>query len=1127
VAEPLEPAYVDDDWDGGGFADLGQIDGDIDANMGSATPTLPSASAGTRENKRTEGSFFVDDLGPKARGRQSPSLPSDGSASESEAARDKRQKIARRMLPAAMLQRLEREAANRERQKEKRRQEARKMQSPAGPGRAVKRRGGAVDTDVLGFVGSEPESSSSAGGDNLTPRAPQRQAGLVITSDSEGSSSSSQAHEDYAGAQSIAHLYDGDFETLIAGKRQSVLRDTKRKKATKKDRSHARRPALGLAKRALSSSATKPRSLHQARLDFQVEEQRSPLERRSKKRKTPSKAVRDQRPRPAIRLDDHVIFSGADFAFDDDAASSVHSQPKRSKHTPGRQSGRQAAHDHVDAGVGKARSWANFDKFPIDFGISPLPSGLYCSAASYVGDGSLQKLVALLSGASTEESEPESVSAYGVELRSDMSPAAISSVVPVLFDSMKDALLGYANDTISDVPSLAPIEFLGGYLTTKRDDSSGDTVFLRLACEQAANGLSEALDSLHEVNGGRKRAVRDVLLSARLMALDMACRAAGLMPDTIDSSVVGSSAISLLRFLLSSGFDKTMRPLKKILKGESESPEVDDGSILAWISALHILETWSNVNGRPNESFLVCLERAIDTTFQPEETGPIASERIWFLVFGLCAISQFEDSSRISAVYNPRPRWQLVRRAISLIRISHQEEVEEGAQIEQLKGRDRYIKAMIARCIKLSAIWQWSFDRESFSVATKDLGVIFKDRQHRNLPTEPPVDYPEFITHFDMTLTAAHETKRESAFELYLRLVCVAASDIIASAQTLTQAQKAEKDVQKLIMSIIPVSAVKFNRVLPPTLRQVGQLINRYSTMIAACYFSPSLLPWLLANSKKWISFENADFESRQVCIRGLMYLAVACRHHGQSLDKVVDVLAGILGTLQTELDNTGKPSVPAQAPSKLEIERTMVLVVACFRQIIQHHSFDPEAQTTPVYPDPCLLHSSEADDCLVEAVLIIGWTGRIFALDLASDLKCGTEVIATIQAFLDVRSNSLPRQARQRREARAQQVESQDDYSFGIDFSTLDLVALGGEAVSADPAQRQDEAFASVRAKSSLLEHTAHRRSSTRLSRLVSIGFSPTCYPLSRTRRCQNSNVRKGTCSSASSLSVGPIVRR
>ncbi len=95
--------------------------------------------------------------------------------------------------------------------------------------------------------------------------------------------------------------------------------------------------------------------------------------------------------------------------------------------------------------------------------------------------------------------------------------------------------------------------------------------------------------------------------------------------------------------------------------------------------------------------------------------------------------------------------------------------------------------------------------------------------------------------------------------------------------------------------------------------------------------------------------------------------------------------------------------------------------------------------------------------------ILTIGWTGRIFGLDLSSDTKCGMEVISTIQAFLDARAAALPALAKQRRETRGQIVESQDEYSFGIDFSAVDLAALGGEAAVEDPVARQDERFAEV----------------------------------------------------------------
>jgi hypothetical protein len=91
------------------------------------------------------------------------------------------------------------------------------------------------------------------------------------------------------------------------------------------------------------------------------------------------------------------------------------------------------------------------------------------------------------------------------------------------------------------------------------------------------------------------------------------------------------------------------------------------------------------------------------------------------------------------------------------------------------------------------------------------------------------------------------------------------------------------------------------------------------------------------------------------------MYVAVACRHHGQSLDLVVERLADILRLLQTELDRLGKGlSVPVHAPSRLEVERTMVMVVSCVKQVILHHTFDPD-QTKVTYPDPSLLHESKS----------------------------------------------------------------------------------------------------------------------------------------------------------------------
>ena len=86
--------------------------------------------------------------------------------------------------------------------------------------------------------------------------------------------------------------------------------------------------------------------------------------------------------------------------------------------------------------------------------------------------------------------------------------------------------------------------------------------------------------------------------------------------------------------------------------------------------------------------------------------------------------------------------------------------------------------------------------------------------------------------------------------------------------------------------------------------------------------------------------------------------------------------------------------------------------------------------------------------------------------MTISHDLRCSTEVIATIQAFLDARAQALPRLARQRRQLRETQVMEQDEsmeesYGDGIDFAALDFAGLGGS--QSDPVQEKEGRFAIV----------------------------------------------------------------
>lgn len=924
-----------------------------------------------------------------------------GSQSDSSSGRprDKRAKIARRMLPAAMLRRLEEEAARKERDRDlaRKRTDRRRTPSPARPGRAVVRHGGGDRVEFADFLNEVADGRSSSHSPIATPTRDRRHGSddgsdaggnRPIFVDSSSSDSDSQAEEDHGGGyggggggagESLAQLYRGDFESLVAGKGRLPKRkkqlhqpsnalhrvralwgDHPSRKDSKRDRPH--RPALGLIKQNRGASLSKGNKAYvQTRLDFEPEDQdrdrdRTPIAHHRKRKSSPSfysSMKKQKQPRPAIRLDDRTIFADDDFAFDDAPTPVSTRQPAKRTFSRTKSASVPALEpETLDAGIGKARSWAYLDKLSVDFGISPLPSGLYCSDGTIPGSGRLAELIDIARG--QRDFAVSGCAAHGVELYPTLTPAAVLAVAPIVFEKLYEATTARVLSQEADDIDLAPLRFFSAFISGHADHHD-----LLATLKTSSDELSAKLDLLDLPSGKPGRHARDTILRIRWAIVELAVSVGSLSND---KTAFEQAIKPLLSLLLSAGFDKAVRPLKRMLRGESDSAELSDPLLTTWIAVLRLMH---QLDDSSDHAGLSVLTPVLDTQFPQDQVGPLAAERIWYLVFGLCALNQFDDHGRTSADYSPVPHWSLVRRAIGLIKISHNEEAEEGAHLDQLQGRDRYIKIMLARCIRLSSVWQWPFDRESFSIATKDLGVIFKDRQYRNLPTEPAVDFPAFITQFNMSLTAASVgSKRESAFELYLRLVCVAASDLISASQSLTEAQQAERDVQRLVMTIMPVSPVKFNRILPPTPRQLGQLINRYSTMVAATYFSPSLLPWLLACSKKWVTFEMADFDSRQVSIRGLMYVAVACRHHSssqsQSLHLVVDRLAEILGLLQKELDQSGKESLPIHAPSRLEVERTMVLVVSCVRQVILHGSFDPDQQDSVSYPDPSLLHESE-----------------------------------------------------------------------------------------------------------------------------------------------------------------------
>ena len=176
----------------------------------------------------------------------------------------------------------------------------------------------------------------------------------------------------------------------------------------------------------------------------------------------------------------------------------------------------------------------------------------------------------------------------------------------------------------------------------------------------------------------------------------------------------------------------------------------------------------------------------------------------------------------------------------------------------------------------------------------------------------------------------------------------------MAGSDIIVHCSDGQADVKRLMLSIVPFSPVRYQEGKVPTDRQLSALINRFSTAVIAAIFDITLMPYLLGNTRKWINFASADTESRRTCIRGLMYLGVAARHHGESLTGIVGELSSHFEVVQREKSRL--ETANANDRAILEHGRLLVLIVSCFKTLICTHSFDAEVEAQPRYPDPELL---------------------------------------------------------------------------------------------------------------------------------------------------------------------------
>ncbi|KAL9932499.1 hypothetical protein V8E36_008616 [Tilletia maclaganii] len=680
-----------------------------------------------------------------------------------------------------------------------------------------------------------------------------------------------------------------------------------------------------------------------------------------------------------------------------------------------------------------AEAWAAYRKLRVDFGIQPLPFGLHFDATSYLGRGRLAKVLeaADASGqASPQDVLLQSVYAFGLDLRLDMSADDMLQVLPSLFDAMYVAILPESGDPANSSLGIrssaeAALSFLGRYLS-KASRMVATAEFASLF-EAVKTHLARTCDRLGAMAKLGSDAHGNASLALRWFAVEYAWRALvgkGSRVDVTFSQVdyaleLSVAAQHLMLYLSKHGLHRTFKTIRTAVQSKDDNHVLFDLTAELWICLIHLLHRVPSVAPDAGQvcSFWVVFESAnkvlIDRGVGRQRLG--ASERTWYCIFAICALSQFGPASGMTG---DKPalaqHWSLVTFALSLVRFRFDEKTEKTMSSTSIQRRDGYIRVVLQRCLTLSTKWAWRLDQAE--VTMSKLFDIFNSHKLCNLPSEleRTHDFPVFLCRYDESylkqltpedLGEARGSGRPLVFHVFIKLLARAAYDLRLVA---SNAADAERRIARLFSRMSPVRTMPFSKTSPPTSIERSILFNHYTMVLLYLLFVPSGANQRLRQLRSFLPFPGADIASQMTCIRSMLYIGVLFRHHDLPLQPVTAWFSEALPLLvqQHEALERQRLSGSKTGPYKdwtataiyRELRSTSTLLVAALRaiqHILKHPSLDQaESSRAAGYPDFQLL---QAD-----------WIKTMLEGQVAIDPAIGREAMHTIQEFLKQRNQVI-----------------------------------------------------------------------------------------------------------------------
>ncbi|KAF8579909.1 hypothetical protein K439DRAFT_1394210 [Ramaria rubella] len=853
-------------------------------------------------------------------------------------------------------------------------------------------------------------------------------------------------------------------------KQSSKVKDTVTREARRSDAGNGRQTKLAFPKadgRAGLSRIRREKSIEgkspkgQTRLEHYIDKQDEKVKKIKKRTRNtgqPNLFV--------LRRDGHKITSGRsrqiihvdfeDTAFHEALAPTQSTEPSADALHPKSNITRRRAHGSyeqfhretciqpdvfdidMDGGPGQ-----RYGKISLDFDIDILPSGIMLGSDGYVGRGRLFDFVSTLKG-ETEASIPSTTTLLGIELDPDVPVTQLSLSFASAFDKLYDASLKAADDP--EIP--ATIKFANAMMhalcqmitfRALRADDTEEALLVTIVSEQIGHLIGRIDDRVESISADghsldhRSFALYWFALEVHLRLAYAHRKRRGVSDDTTFAKTYAAEkyCVQLVRRLLEYGFERTTGFLQN--NDHALEPGSSNARILElWVCISYVAPFLASLPLdaplKPVPPFWRVVETAMDAQSSKFDSQLYQSERIWRMVFSLCAVSQFSIEGLSTSTIRLEAYWPIIKKALKCIRLSADEYRDNNKPASTLHKRDTYLRLVTARCYLLCSHWNWRLDDADDMF--HELCAIFRSRRFSNLLGEPN-DFPAFVRNFDLTLLDAYQTT-DTAYGLILKLLNRAAKDFLKL--DVTSRLRGAKLVRLLSLTV-PVGSTSFTKTAPPAGQGLSMLYNRYSAVFVAIYVDPSSrhIRTRLQQARRYITFKDADCDSRAAAIRAMMHITILLHHLSIPPDDVYLWAVEMIDDLTTEMEFS-KTQTDGSQTTRDQLIVLIQLLLGAFRTITNTPTLDRNKPIAAGYPDTGFLQA---------------WMSRLLSSPLAKDHRTGLEICKCIQSFLKARRAfisipPIPRSTVQRVETQESQDEFGDD---GFDLNDPELLALLGEA--------------------------------------------------------------------------------